>query len=220
MKDYLCYSRDTYKLYCPWLFKDAGSKNAWRCVDARLYEYRKYKEVRKMNKIIASAIENTKSLVPGYFEKTCAQRLADGTGSIFEDIHSVEDMEQALLSAEWIPAEHECVAPDCRAFKTTSIKSGLYGMVKVADQPDDTIFVIEDQKNTGKVSLVMKGNHRIPAEETWIILGPEQGKEVVYTFHPGEPIPRATTSTEELPVGTEVTKEEAMALGFNLAKVG
>jgi len=96
----------------------------------------------------------------------------------------------------------------------------LCGMVKVADQPEDTIFTIEDQKNTGKVSLVMKGNHRIPAEETWIILGPEQGKEVVYTFHPGEPIPRATTSTEDLPVGTELTKAQALELGFNLAKVG
>lgn len=172
------------------------------------------------NSVIVSAINNTKELMPRYFEKTCAQRLADGTGSIFEDIHSVEDMEQALLSAEWIPAEHECVAPDCRAFKTTSIKSGLYGMVKVADQPDDTIFVIEDQKNTGKVSLVMKGNHRIPASETWIILGLEEDEEVVYTFHPGEPIPRATTSTEELPVGTELTKAQALELGFNLAKVG
>ena len=173
-----------------------------------------------MNNIISSAISNTRELVPGYFEKTCTQRLSNGTGSIFESIHSVEEMEQALLSAEWIPAEHECVAPGCRAFKTTSIKSGLYGMVKVADQPDDTIFMIEDQKNTGKVSLVMKGNHRIPAEETWIILGPEQDKEVVYTFHPGEPIPRATTSTETLPVSTELTKAQAMELGFNLAKVG
>lgn len=170
--------------------------------------------------VIISAISNTKELVPGYFEKTCAQRLADGTGSIFEAIHSVEDMEAALTSAEWVEAQHECVAPGCRAFKTTSIKSGLYGMVKVADQPDNTIFMIEDQKNTGKVSLVMKGSHRIPATETWIILGPEQDKEVVYTFHPGEPIPRATTSTETLPVGTELTKAQALKLGFNLAKVG
>ena len=173
-----------------------------------------------MNAVIVNAIVNTKNLVPGYFEKTCEQRLSTGTGSIFEDIHIISEMEQALISAEWVEAQHECVAPGCRAFKTTSIHSGFYGMVKVADQPDDTTFEIQDQKETGKVSLVVAGNHRIPAKETWIILGPEQGQEVVYTFHPGEPVPRATTSTEELPVGTKLTKAEALALGFNLAKVG
>lgn len=172
------------------------------------------------NSVIVSAINNTRELVPGYFEQTCRQRLANGTGSIFEDIHSIEEMEAAIRNANWVPAEHELVKGEDRAFKTTDIKSGLYGMVKVADQPDDTMFEIQDQKNTGRVSLVMMGNHRIPAEETWIILGPEQGKEVVYTFHPGEPTAKATTSTEELPVGTKLTKAEALAKGFNLAKVG
>ena len=67
----------------------------------------------------------------------------------------------------------------------------------------------------------MQGAGRIPAKETWLIVGPaDNGEPVVFTFHPGEPVPRATTSTEDLPVGTKLTKEEAITLGFNLAKVG
>ena len=91
------------------------------------------------------------------------------------------------------------------------------------DQPDDAMFVIADPKNTGKVSLMIWGwcdGNRLLTDETWVIIGPNDGEDVVYTFHPGEPVPRATTSTEELPVGTKLTKAEALALGFNLAKVG
>ena len=171
------------------------------------------------NERVIRAIYVTKDIVPGYFQKTCEQRLATGTGSIYEGITSWVDMQNELLRANWEPASHPAVAEGCAAFVTKDIKGGLYGMVPVADQPDDTKFQIQDQKNTGKVSLVMIGNHRIPAEETWIILGLEQGEEIVYTFHPGAPIPRATTSTEELPVGTILTKQQALDLGFNLAKV-
>ena len=170
-------------------------------------------------KIVRKAIDNISALMPEYWEKTLAQRICSGTGSIFESIDNIEDLEQALIDAHWERAENPNVAPGCTAYVTKDISGGLYGMVPVANQPENTIFVIEDQKGTSKVSLVMQGAGRIPAEETWIIVGPEQGNDVVYTFHPGEPVPRATTSTDALPVGTVLTKQEALALGFNLAKV-
>ena len=171
-------------------------------------------------KTVRNAIYNIATMMPEYWEKTLAQRICSGTGSIFSGIDNITDMEQALVDAHWEVAENPNVAPGCTAYVTKDIAGGQYGMVPVAAQPDNTIFIIEDQKNTGKVSLVMQGAGRIPAEETWIIVGPEQDKDVVYTFHPGEPVPRATTSTEELPVGTKLTKSEALSLGFNLAKVG
>lgn len=171
-------------------------------------------------KAVREAIYNIATMMPEYWEKTLTQRICTGTGSIFADIDNIVDMEQALVDAHWEVAENPNVATGCTAYVTTDITSGQYGMVPVANQSDDTVFVIEDQKNTGKVSLVMKGAGRFSAKETWLIVGPEQGKNVVYTFHPGEPVPRATTSTEELPVGTKLTKAEALALGFNMAKVG
>lgn len=155
-----------------------------------------------------------------YFDNTCRQRISSGTGSIYSKISTVADMRQYLIVSPWEKAENPNVAPGCTAYKTSNITSGQYGMVPVAEQPDNTIFTIEDQKGTGKVSLVMQGAGRIPAKETWLIVGlADNGEPVVFTFHPGEPVPRATTSTEELPVGTRLTKKEALALGFNLAKV-
>lgn len=156
-----------------------------------------------------------------YCQKMFEQRLPEsGMGSVYEDCNTIEDIARKLYYAFYFEAENENVMSGCIAFKA-NIDGGLYGMVPVADQPDDAEFVIEDYKNTGKVSLVLHTSEgRIPANETWIILGPaENGEEIVYTFHPGAPIPRATTSTDELPVGTKLTKQEALNLGFNLAKV-
>ena len=172
------------------------------------------------NGIVRSAVENIKEMLPDYWKKTLTQRLCTGTGSVYTSITTLDQMEKALLHADWEPANHPAIAPGCKAYVTYDIKGGCYGMISVADQPDDATFIIEDQKGTGKVSLVLQGAGRVPAEETWIIIGKEQGRNIVFTFHPGEPVPRATTSTEELPVGTKLTKAEALALGFNLAKVG
>lgn len=178
---------------------------------------------------VLKAIRNTDALagVPGsgvpegYLDKCCMQRISTGTGSIYKDIHTISDMRGRLALAAWEKAENPNVAPFCTAYKTNNIPGGQYGMVPIADQPEGTVFHIEDQKGTGKVSLVMEGAGRIPAAETWLIVGPcDTGEKVVFTFHPGEPVPRATTSTEELPVGTKLTKQEALELGFNLAKVG
>ena len=170
-------------------------------------------------KAVREAIKNISEMMPEYWEKTLFQRIWNGTGSIFSTIYNIVDMEQALIDAHWEVAENPNVAPGCTAYVTKDIPGGQYGMIPVAEQPKDQLFYIEDQKNTGKVSLVMYTGKRIPAEETWLIVGPEQGKNVVYTFHPGEPIPRATTSTEELPVGTVLSRDMALDLGFNLAKV-
>ena len=178
---------------------------------------------------VVTAILNTETyagkegtgIPAGYFENTCRQRISSGTGSIYSKISTIADMRHYLIISPWEKAENSNVAPECVAYKTNNITSGQYGMVPVAEQPEDTMFTIEDQKATGRVSLVMQGAGRIPAKETWLIVGPaDNGEPVVFTFHPGEPVPRATTSTEELPVGTVLTKKEALALGFNLAKVG
>ena len=180
------------------------------------------------DKIVRGALEKTAELegtcgVPkNYVKMMFDQRLPEtGMGSVYEGYADADELATAFWNALWVAAENENVAPNCRAFKTVGIKGGLYGMVPVADQPDDAKFVIEDYKNTGKVSLVLHTDTgRIPADETWVILGPaENGDEVVYTFHPGEPVPHATTSTEELPVGTKLTKQQALELGFNMAKV-
>ena len=173
--------------------------------------------------IVTAALNAIIRQDPDYAERMFAQRLPqDGAGSIYPFYASREELEEALRNASYEPAEHPAVAPGCKAYVTHDLM-GAYGMVPLADLADDTTFVIADPKNTGKVSLMIWGwaeGQRMLTDETWVIVGPNEGEDVVYTFHPGQPVPRATTSTEELPVGTKLTKKEALELGFNMAKLG
>lgn len=179
--------------------------------------------MNKYTAIVTKALDNIIKQDSTYAEKMFAQRLPEsGMGSIYPFMESREELESAIRSADYEPAEHPAIAPGCKAYVTHDIM-GAYGMVLIEDQPDDTMFVIADPKNTGKVSLMLWGwaeGNRLLTDETWIIIGPNEGEDVVYTFHPGQPVPRATTSTEELPVGTKLTKKEALELGFNMAKLG
>ena len=179
--------------------------------------------MNKYTEIVTKALDAIERQDPGYAEKMFAQRLpASGMGSIYPFFNTRAELEEAIRTADYEPAEHPAIAPGCKAYVTYDIV-GEYGMVLIEDQPDNAMFVIADPKNTGKVSLVLDGfeeGTRFATNQTWVIIGPNEGEDVVYTFHPGEPVPRATTSTEELPVGTRLTKAEALALGFNLAKIG
>jgi len=178
---------------------------------------------------VIRAIENTIELggkkgtgvSEGYYANVLEQRVIGpkAKGSIFEG-QTVTSLNDAIVKANWEEAQNENVFHICTAFKTKDIPGGMYGVVMLADLPDDADLVILDQKNTGYASLCVNGGMRVPAEETWLILGPaETGEEVVWTLHPGAPTPRATTPTDMLPVGTKLTKAEAIALGFNSANI-
>jgi len=169
----------------------------------------------------AEQLEGTEGVPENYIQNMLLQRLPGGKGSIYRGEYTAETLKDALVGAAYKVKSHPEIHEPCVGFVTYSIHGGEYGMVKIVDQPDNAKFVIVDDKKTGKVSLLLVGAAgRIPTRETWVILGPaNNGDEVFYTFHPGEPIPPATTSTEELEVGTVLSKSEALEKGFNLAKV-
>jgi hypothetical protein len=81
-------------------------------------------------------------------------------------------------------------------------------------------------KGTGEWSCIVKGVPSDAVDYTVLILGPHEGKEVVYTIHPGKPTPdqpltvlppeiaaRAVDKVISLTIG------EARALGVCFAKV-
>lgn len=172
-----------------------------------------------MNATVIAAISTTKVFFKEYFERTCTQRLAGGAGSIFEDINTVEEMEEALRTADWSETMHPDVMPGCKAYKTTDIKGGRLGLVKIEDLPENVEIIASDPKGTGKVSMTVHGELGPAAEETWLITGDEEGHEIVFTFHPGEPVRPSILEVKDCPDGTVLSKEEAINLGFNLAKI-
>ena len=170
-----------------------------------------------MQERIQKAIETTRRVIPGYFEKTVAQRAEFGepAGSIIEGVTPVE-LEASLAVANWEPYSHPQVMAGCEAFKASI--PGRLGVVSLNDLPVDTSVTLDDRKKTGKVSAVVKGVRGLKVDYTILILGQEQGEEVVFTFHPGDPI-RASQVNVEGMHGKVVTPAEAIAMGLETAKI-
>lgn len=177
-------------------------------------------EIEANNKAVKSAIDATKEYLGSYFENTCKQRLAGGLGSNYDGINSTEEMEDALRNANWTRAEHPDVMEGCTAYTTKDIKGGHFGLLKIAELPEDATITACNPKGTGKVSMVVSGEKGPEVEDTWLIVGENEGHDVVFTFHPGEPVRPSLVEVKDCPDGKKLTKEEAIALGFDLAKIG
>lgn len=162
-------------------------------------------------------VNNTKEVVADYWKATCTQRLSGGAGSIYPQFSSIEELETALLNTDWVETTHPAVMEGCRVF--VGNLSGEFGLVDISTLPDDAVLVADDRKNTGKVAMTIAGVRGKVVPQTYVIVGMEGDKEVVFTFHPGEPVRPSIVSVENLSHGTTVTKSEALALGFNLAKI-
>lgn len=170
---------------------------------------------------IKNAIENTKVLSlsgvipPEYFENTLASRQPNGTGSVFHKPVSEKD----LIYATWEPYVHSAIQAGCTAFKTLDV-SGVLGVVLLGDLNPSSVVSLEDPKETGQVSAVIPAKEVFSASDvgfTIMILGKEGGKEIVFTFHPGDPI--QPSKVDSGITGVNVPVVSAMALGLEYAKV-
>lgn len=170
-----------------------------------------------MKNVISIAISNTKKLVPEYWENTCKNRLSGGVGSVYDQFKSIEELERALLSANWEETTHPDVMPGCRVFKANL--AGRFGIAKISELSDNVQLIADDSKNTGKVAMTVKGIRGKIVPETYLIIGKENGEDVVFTFHPGEPIRPSIVEVSEVSHGAVVSKCEAKKLGFDYAKI-
>lgn len=191
-------------------------------------EYEKAIGANKVNEYVRNCIQKTKTKMPDYFEKCLQQRLKNGIGST-TDCETVEEMEHALMSADWSPwiDTTGVLSPCCKAFFTEDI-SGYHGMLDINQFPDDALCYFNDFKKTGFLSLCMKTDKRERVNFTILITGPEEGiGDCMYTFHPGNPVPASTFKSGELNEegqkkaykdGDTITVKEAKEIGFKHVK--
>lgn len=170
---------------------------------------------------VIEAINATKKYLPVYWEKTVKQRLRSGCGSVtrFEDPKALES---ALLEAGWEPYQHPSICEGCVGFKTYDIP-GMLGM--------DTIENVKAEMGSNFKLKVINPKH-LPFSEvgfssirtnvtyTVIILGQEKDCEVVFTFHPGQPIePDNALPSEQWKDGDSISIDQAIALGVRWVKI-
>jgi hypothetical protein len=172
---------------------------------------------------VRSIIQYTKKTLPGYFESCIKQRLADGLGST-TDFRSVDALENALLTASYVPFEDNgALIPGCYAVKTYDIPGHL-GIVPVDSLPDEAVLTLRDPKNTGFLSACTATQQRTDVDFTVLIIGKEDDgdNEVMYTFHPGAPVPPPSLKAgvpnevtgKEYHDGDQITVAEAKSLGI------
>lgn len=170
---------------------------------------------------VLSAISNTKSALPDYWNNTLKQRLmTNGAGSVF-CFDEVSDLEKAILEVnDWEEYKHESIVPNCKGYITKQL-TGELGIVKIADLPEDIKLSLEDRKGTGNVSAVVSGLDFNRPEESYtvLIIGQDNGIDVVFTLHPGAPIRPSAVKVESVDLNKNYSKQEMLDLGLDYAKI-
>ena len=145
-----------------------------------------------------AAIEATVKTIPGYFEGHCAGRSATGDGSTVwrwgkacPDAAAVLD---ALLDVIWMKYDG-CpnLIPGCKAYKAAI--PGTIDLRQVRNLTDDTL-VRWVNPGHGYQYPTVEGVEGEYTDFTTLIVGPEAGRTVVYTFHPGNPIKPSQISAD------------------------
>jgi len=169
---------------------------------------------------VQRCIGTTKNCLPDYWANCLAQRAelsGKAAGSVYLGV-SPSELEEMLLKAEWKPYFHPAIRESAAGFKAAI--PGRLGVVRLADLPLDAMVTLDDRKNTGKVSAVVKGILGPEVDFTVLIIGLHEGEEVVFTFHPGDPVRPSQVQTEPGMHGRQVTVSEAIKMGLETAKVG
>lgn len=173
---------------------------------------------------VKKALDNAKRIKMGdktYLDVMLGQRIEgpSNAGSSYE-VDSPEELYDILISQEWEETTHPDVMPGCRAFK--SKLAGLEGILNMEDLLDDVELYAIDPKGTGKVGIGAGEVEKNPVDTTYLIIGKEnidgKDEDVVFTFHPGEPVRPSEVEIKDIPDGTRLTKEEAQKLGFDKVK--
>ena len=142
----------------------------------------------------------------------------DSRGSFFSNRQTW----QSISDLDWQPYDCPEVKAPCTAFWAKGIE-GWLGLVEIGTMSDRRRLMLEDGHQTGFLSVVAEKNAdwiQTPCDYAVIILGDEDGKEVVYTVHPGAPIqPSSLAIAKKFNVGDIITPYDALGLGFKYAKI-
>lgn len=168
---------------------------------------------------ITNAIKAIKNLLPEYWESTVSSRTpGKSVGSVF----SFSNIEKVLFEDrlnDWEEYEEfPNLMPGCVAFVLRNV-NGHHGVVELSKLDPMMVLDVIDNKKTGKAKLLAHVGIGPKTNFATLILGEEQGREVVFTFHPGAPVRPSEIPVDWLGGETQLTVKKAIELGFNTANV-
>lgn len=158
------------------------------------------------------AMDNTDKFLHDYFINTLKQRVGDGScGSVFIGPNTTDELEYSLRHADWKPYTHPSIAEGCKGFITHDLRGHL-GIVALADLPPETMVTLDDRKNTGTISATVCGAVGPVVNYAVGIVGLEDGRPVVYTVHPGDPISPSKVKGEPGMHGMRIPASTAISM--------
>lgn len=166
---------------------------------------------------IRTAVENIKSMLPTYWEATVNSRTpGSSNGSVF-DFNNVEQVLFVDRIGDW-EEYGECpnLLPGCTAYVLRDVPGHL-GVVELEKLDQELSLDIIDNKRTGKAKCLAHVNIGPETRFATLILGEDQGQEVIFTFHPGLPVRPDEIPVEKLGGRTKISVSEAIELGFTHA---
>lgn len=175
--------------------------------------------MNKNTERIQNALQNIKQLLPEYWESTVNSRTpGKSVGSVF----SFSNIEKVLFEDRLDDWEEygECpnLMPGCAAFILRNV-DGHLGVVNLSELDPELKLDIVDNKKTGKAKLLAHISIGPKTDFATLILGEEQGREVIFTFHPGAPVRPSEIPVDALGGETQLTVKKAIELGFETANV-
>ncbi len=167
---------------------------------------------------ILQAFETTTRALPGYLEKTLAQRCTRegqrACGSRYE-LDAFELLSR-LRDAAWEPYEHPAIMAGCTAFSAPLW--GWSGIVPLNRLERYSTITLADVKGTGFIEAIVRCGSGIRETRTTLILGDHEGSEV-FTFHPGPPIQPSRVVAKPGDIGKECGVSVALMLGLQYGKL-
>ena len=175
---------------------------------------------------VQEAFENASKIQMGennYQDIMVNQRVEGPTNAGSSYNMTADEIKNMIRTSEWSEVfDNPNVGEGCRLFKADV--PGLNGIVDIKQLPNykDLAYYAIDPKGTGNISIGVGNVPKKEESETYLIVGPEEinGKteQVVYTFHPGEPVRPSMVEAKDIPDGTKLSYEKVKELGFDKAK--
>jgi hypothetical protein len=164
---------------------------------------------------IAAAFKNTS---PEYLTQCLEQRNPgpDAKGSFFDETQTVE----SLVAASWEEYSHPNILSPAIGFRAKL--PGTVGIVDLATLHASTPVVLNGKETdpdldiTGSVKLAKEDLPK--SEYTTLLIEPDNGKEVVSTFFPGDPTPFSRIKDRKL-IGKQMNVALALQMGIRYGKI-
>ena len=157
-----------------------------------------------------------------YTESILTSHLKGCAGSEFatDSVDALRHLLFADYGKEWeeFTPDEGCAIPGCTYFRVfIHTVVGANGAIPITSLSNNETLLVQ-VNHANKYEVHFKTSYKIPTHWVTLILGKEGEKEIVFTMHPGLPMPAADIPASGI-IPEHITVSEAKKMGFKTVKL-